>query len=261
MRLSAIFNEAIKDSDRLVLLYEQLSTSNQRAIRSDWSESFYKAKLTNWPKGAGLWRSKSAATLLIGTSAAGLTHKDFNHDSLSLLLRMALVMAMAAADRIVHEAVSKQFVSAIESGELDKLVKIPLSLSYEIAMAARTRKGKGGRKKSRPATHLKKELLEKLYWQSFLSSDSLSSVCKALSVANIFQEFGAGRVPALAGNGARDRWSLIYKRRNQIAHECDIIRQNKMRRVKRHIFTATELKEDTAFAREFGQFLAMTLDT
>jgi hypothetical protein len=261
MRLIDIYNEAIKDSDRLVLLYDKLTTRNQRAIRSDWRDSFYEAKLTTWPQSAGLWRSKSETTLIIGTDGSGLSHRDFNHESLAIFLKMALVMTMAAADKILHEAVSKQFVKAITSKEIDHLAKIQLSRTYEVAMAVRKRRGKGGKIRSRPTTHLKKEMQEKLYWQTFLSNDALTSVCKALDEPDIYGAFGRTQTPAISSQNAKQKWVHVYKRRNQITHECDIVRQQKMRRVNRHTYSATDLKADITFAKRFGAFLAADLDT
>ena len=150
MQLIDMFNSAIADAEHLRLLYSTLLTSNQRAIRPEWANRFFRARLNAWPQQNGLWRSANANVLIVGTNAAQITHRHFQHQSLAVLLRASLVLYMSAVDKILHEAISKHFAKLAKDESLDDLVDISLSKAYSIAQHARLRTGKGGKKKKRP---------------------------------------------------------------------------------------------------------------
>ena len=95
MKLTPIFDEAIKESKALLALHDS-----------------------------------AAAT---GALPAGISPEVF--------LRAALVFALAAIDKILHEAISKHFTSLAREEILDRFVKFKVSKAYEIALAARSRAG------------------------------------------------------------------------------------------------------------------------
>ena len=260
MRLSDLFDEAIKSADQLVKLHDALSTKNQRAIRSDWSERFCAAKLTKWPQKAGLWRSQGGNLIVVGTEAAGLSHADFTSDALSVFLRAALVLAMAAVDKVLHEAVSKRFVDLVKEGKLDDVLKIELSAAYRIAMESRVRKGKGGKIRSRPGPRFKSAVLDKLYRESFLSADKVEKIAALCGRTSLFAKYGASLTPIVPGESMKKQWKHLYSRRNSIAHECDIVRQRKAKRVRYLAAPTIELRAEIARASAFGAYLAKELD-
>lgn len=260
MKLRDIFTEAIKDADNLVLLYDSLLTANQRQIRPEWRDRFFKAQLVSWPKKGGLWRSKNDKVLIIGNDKAQLSHLSFSADCLSVFLRAALVLAMAAVDKVLHEAVSKNFASLAKSGELDDLVQIKLSKVYQISQAARVRKGKGGKVKSRPGHKIKAEVLARIYSDCYLSTRKLQEICAACGEKSIFAQFAVSRQRNERAQQLQDRWSQIYQRRNRIAHECNIVRKAKTGRIRFHELEPRQIKNDIIFTKRFGRFIARGLN-
>jgi ribosomal protein S8E len=256
MKLSDTFLEAVCHSDQLVHLYDRLKTKNLRAIRPEWEKRFLAAKLTNWPKKKDIWRSKNDSVLIVGVKGGGLSHKDFEAAALLVLLRSALVFAMAAIDKILHESVSKRFVALAKTEKLDSIVRLELSKSYRIAIESRVRKGKGGKIRSRPGSKIKAAVLDKMYRESFLSTNRLQEVCAACGKNKIFDRYGKTLRPQKSADHLQQEWARLYTRRNHMAHECDIVRKSKAKKIHFQKISETELKSDIAFIRAFGKYLA-----
>ena|ERR1017187_1616328 len=260
MRIRQMHDEAVRDAIRLVTLYDSLITTNKRRIRPEWANRFAAANLVPWGRRGGLWRSRNDTILIVGSGQSTLSHHTFTSESLSVFLRSALVQAMAAVDKVLHEAISKHFVSLARTGELDKMVEIDLSKVYQIAQAARVRTGRGGRVRSRPGHRIKAAVLEKIYTQTYLSLRSVDQVCAACGKKAIFSKLVTAWRSQKTANHYRERWSRLYRRRNQIAHECDIVRQAQTRLVRFHRVEPAEIKRDITFVIRFGRFLARELD-
>lgn len=260
MKLTDTFSQAIKQAKDLVALHDLLLTENERAIRKDWANSFYQAHLVNWPRKAGLWRSRNPRLLIIGRKDAGHSHDTFSADALCVLLRSALVLSLAAVDKILHEAIAKHFVTLAKTKALDDLVDFKLSKAYEIAQGARLRRGKGGKVKTRPGHKIKAEVLRQVYGDTYLSVRRLQQITAACDRDKIFTRFSKTFNPEEQPKILQDRWSRVYLRRNQIAHECDIVRKAKQRKVHFHVIRPQQIKDDIAFAECFGTFLARELE-
>jgi hypothetical protein len=260
MKLTDMFLQAIRHAKKLVTLHDLLLTGNERGIRKDWADSFYKAHLVNWPQKAGLWRSRNPIILIVGRADTGFSHDIFSADSHCILLRSALVLSLAAVDKILHEAISKHFVALTKNRALDDLVDLKLSKAYAIAQGARRRKGKGGKVKSRPGHKIKAEVLTQVYGDTYLSIRRLQQVAAALGKDKIFTRFSKTLNPSEQPQVLQDRWSRIYLRRNQIAHECDIVRKAKQKKTHFHSVHPQQMKDDISFAEQFGTFLARELE-
>lgn len=185
-------------------------------------------------------------------------------DSRSVFLRAALALAMAAVDKVLHEAISKRFAYVAADGSLDKIVQIELSKAYRIAQAARVRTGKGGKVRRRPGHDIKAEVLTEIYRDSYLSARRIQEISAICGKSQIFKLYAAHLTKpgkkARSAQPLRERWSRMYTRRNQIVHECDIMRQAKPRKARFDTVDGRRFKRDIAFIKNFGQFLAVTLD-
>lgn len=177
-----------------------------------------------------------------------------------VLLRSALVFAMAAIDRLLHEAISRKFAVLARSKALDRLVSVDLSASYRIAQGARTRKGKGGKIKSRPGNRLKEEFLKDIFTATYLSLKSLQELTAACGKGKIFTTYGDSFPKKKKATKLQSAWSRIYARRNHIAHECDIARMARARTIKFNDFSARSIRKDIRFVRAFGAFLSTHLE-
>jgi hypothetical protein len=214
MKLTPIFDEAIKESKALMALYDS-----------------------------------PAAT---GALSAGISPEVF--------LRAALVFALAAVDKILHEAISKHFTSLARGEILDRFVKFKVSKAYEIALAARIRAGAGGARRRRPGHDIKTEVLTEIYKDSYLSNRMLQEICAACDKDKIFSKFAAVLGGSNTAQQLQNRWSRIYQRRNHIAHESDIQRKERMRKVSFNPVDVSKMKSDIKFIESFGRFLANNLE-
>lgn len=258
MNLTKTFEESISHADELLILYDALLTKNQRAANSgNWTTKVFDSKLIPWPKRDGLWRSRGKNILIIGNNKAGIDLEAFNAAGLAVLLRSAMVLAMAAIDKLLHEAISLRFSSLAQAGELDKFVKLDLSTCYKIAQEARERRGKGGKIKKRPGHKIKSEVLRRIYQESYLSLKRLQEVSAACGKNKIFDKYA--KTINSTPKELQDKWSHIYVRRNNIAHECDIVRKAKTKQIHFNHVSPSELQNDINFTKQFGKFLAKEL--
>ena len=180
--------------------------------------------------------------------------------SKEVFLRAALVFALAAIDKILHEAISKHFTSLARTEELDNLVDFKVSKAYEIALAARSRAGVGGSRRRRPGHDIKTEVLKEIYKDSYLSNRKLKEISSACGKGNVFSNFANNSAGVYKLQQLEKRWSQIYQRRNHIAHESDIQRKERMPRVSFNNVDAPKMKSDIQFIESFGRFLATTLE-
>jgi hypothetical protein len=177
-----------------------------------------------------------------------------------VFLRAALVFALAAIDKILHESISKHFNRLAREEILDRFVKLKVSKAYEIALAARIRAGAGGARRRRPGHDIKTEVLMEIYKDSYLSTQRLQEVCGACGKKGIFTQYANYQGGNSTSDKLKARWSRIYQRRNHIAHESDIQRKERMRRVSFNPVDVLEIKSDIQFIEGFGRFLATTLE-
>lgn len=261
MKLTDTFKEAIRHTEKLVAFYEMLLTKNTRACRRDWSESFFEANLVEWPRRQGLWRSRNDNVLIVGTGKTTFSHRMFMVDGLSVLLKSGLILAMAAVDKILHDAICQKFASLAKNGSLNDLVHMKLSNAYEIAHSARVRRGKGGKKRPRPGHKIKEEVMRQIYTQSYLAPQHLQKICAICGKKSIFTKYVKSRPTSrITPTTLQEKWERLYIKRNQIAHECDIIRKPKPQKVHFHEFSGKEMLDDIRFIGDFGHFLARILE-
>jgi len=258
MQLIDVFDAAIRDAEHLRVLYSTILTTNHRAIRPEWANRFFKARLNTWPRQQGLWRSANANVLIVGTNVANVNHRQFQHESLAVLLRSSLVLYMAAVDKILHEALSKHFAILAKNESLDELVDISISRAYAIAQHARVHTGKGGKRKKRPGHALKVEMLADIYKDSYLKTSNLEKIWVACGKKQIFQLFSKAHCGQTAQQ-VKDRWSRLYQYRNRIAHECDMIRKARSQMVSFHPVDSISIMNDLDFIREMGRFISRQL--
>jgi hypothetical protein len=261
MHLRDLFVESLKQSETLIHLYDGLLTRNQRAAHRRWKERFYHCDLVSWAQRDGLWRSNGSNILVIGNDKSILNHNVFNTESLSVLLRMSLVSAMAAIDKLLHEAIMKRFAELVANKALDRIVTIDVSTCYRIAQQARERRGYGGRIKSRPAHKIKAEVLNSLFQESFLSRRRLEQICAACSQDSIFSKYSTevtNTPEAASPQELQKRWAHLYHKRNQIAHECDIERKVTTR-IHYNLMKPDQIKKDIHSIKAFGTFIANRL--
>ena len=88
----------------------------------------------------------------------------------------------------------------------------------------------------------------------------LQEICAACDKDKIFSKFAAALGGSNTAQQLQKRWSRIYQRRNNIAHESDIQRRERMRKVSFYPVDVSKMKSDIQFIESFGRFLANNLE-
>lgn len=260
MKLETLFDSSFNQVDRLIHLHDELVTASVRAVRPEWRTRFFAANLSkHWKEPEGLWRSRGRHLIIVGKDTAQLDHTSFSAENMGTFLRMALVLGMSAVDKVFHEAISNRFMYLLHEGYFDRIVEMPVSTSYEIAIGARERRGKGGKVKARPGHKVKDVVMASIYRDSFLSCRKVEELSSALGASKIFTKFGTSLSPQLKYKAAHDRWQRIYDKRNAIVHEMDIIRMKKPQSVRYHEAHPAQYKSDIDYIRRFGKLLSTQL--
>jgi len=259
VKLRTIWDSAIQDSIRLEKLFLGLQAQNERSIRSEFRNRIFDSKIVTWNRSEGLWRARGKDVLILGKLNGNLSHIDFSSENTQILLKSSLVAAMAAVDKILHEALIKHFATLAKSGNLDSMIDFPLSSSYSIALQSRERSGKGGKKRKRPGHLFKEEIVDILFEKTFLSQAKLTQVCSMCNLKKVFTEFSRKHAAFGAPLDIQSAWNAAYRRRNHIAHECDLKRKEKTRKVTQNRFHAPSYRKELEFIRAFGEFLSDNL--
>ncbi len=146
--------------------------------------------------------------------AAANTNTPVDND----LVRMALVMGVAALDTYMHAIIRAELTK--NSNAVPKaLSKLDLRFSELAQLANNTVAAQQKGKKSRPWVQVKNALHRRLLTETFQSYDAVG---KAMSMAGIAK--GWSQVATALGCSAKDiksRLGKIVHRRNQIVHEGD----------------------------------------
>jgi hypothetical protein len=263
MKLCDIFAAAVQSSDLLLSYYNALCAKPGKKPKQPWVDKFYENRVVYWPKGSSFWHAscRDKNLLVVGNDNATIPECLFYSESLEVLLRTALVMVMAAVDKILHEAISANFGTLLSNGDLDSLVNIPLSSSYQIAIKSREGRGGDGMSKARPGHMFKEKVLVELYKRTFLSSQQLERVSSACGMKSVFTEYSRSSGQTESPQRLKQRWNDLYERRNAIAHECDMVRKKKTKKIHFQTVNEKQLVADLAFAKSFGAFLAVELQT
>lgn len=247
-------------AENLIEMYDSFDFHEKRT-RSEWRDKLFNNGIVDWGKRQGIWRSISAdkKIQMVGTA----TKKEFQEKLIfwrPMLLQQALVMMLGAIDKILHQATTtNRFAQLLKTGKLDELMKnFPVSETYNIAIESQIRRGHGGKVRRRPAHKIREVVSAKLYEQSFLKTTNLEKICAVNGAVKIFAAYATHlrKDPELL----KKQWSSIYRKRNNVVHECNIIRTKiSPKKIRFENINLPELRRDIIFAREFGKFIATKL--
>jgi hypothetical protein len=262
MKLLDIFNESIKLADNLLTLYNTILAKRKRSAKKSWIDKLYSNRIISWRKKDGAWRSFGKDILIIGKKTDSNSQNIFKQEYLCVLLRTSLVMAMSAVDKILHEAVSKNFVALAKDGKLDKnkIISFPVLDAYRIAIESRKRSGKDGKTKIRPGHKIKEVVIREIFKSTFLPTNDLERICSLFDKGNIFSLYKTNRALTKGAKELKIKWSVIYKHRNNIAHECDIVRKQKARKIHFNNLKPNNIINEINFVKDFGNFIARELE-
>lgn len=256
MKAQAGFEKAMERAEHLITLYDLLRDTRQRSIRSDWASKFN--ALMHWPQGENIIRvdGKDKNSILILRESVGITRQQFAHYYLSELLRAALVTAVSALDRFMHDLVVEKSWALLRKGESEvpnEMRKIRISVVETKRALERLRADA----KARPGHIVKKAIQDVLHRDyTFQKPDDILKAGRMLGIEDFW-----GRVAeAMPGNPNKDqiiqRIRTISKRRNQIVHEADLIVKTKPKKVRVREIKRSEVVADIEWLRTFVRAVA-----
>lgn len=243
MSAQANFDAAIARSKHLLLLYDLIHDNRQRGIRSDWASNF--KELMHWPDGEAIVRIDGLGrnSLLIVREAVGVSREQFSHKYASELLRAAIVAAVSALDRYIHDLVvenSWKLLSRAEVSIPTDLKKLELPVLDTKRALERLRSDK----KARPGNLIKRAIQEQLHSEfTFQKPDMVEKAMRMLGVSDFWTKVAAempGQPPKAV---VIEKLREVANRRNQIVHEADLERKLRAKQV-----TLRDLTRPTANA-------------
>jgi hypothetical protein len=98
----AHFDLAIERSEHFLTLYDLISNTRRRKMRSDWGKKF--KKFMGWNEADKIYRIDSKyGFIIVKNPPVNLTEERFKHDYASELLRSAIVSSVSALDKYFHD--------------------------------------------------------------------------------------------------------------------------------------------------------------
>ena len=231
MKVIDSFNAAIERSEHLLALYHIVCDTRQRDVRSDWAKRF-KTHM-QWPDKERIVRidGKAKNSLLILREAVGVSRDQFAHAYCSELLRAAVVSGVSALDRYVHDLVTEDCLKILRRKEVDipkDFKKLQVSI-VSVDRAIKHAKSKDG---SRPGYLVKKAIQDLLHRQyTFQGPHDMDQAFALLGLKDFWRKISTKMREKPPVNELRRRLGEIARRRNQIVHEADVVKQTKARRV------------------------------
>lgn len=224
MRPREVFNNGYERAEYLLNLYQLLRNTRRRGIRQDWAREF--KDFMRWRQRDRIDRVDGSHAILILRVGANLTPAHFEREYLSELLRAALVGVVAALDRYCHDVVVSGILGELRrsernaSGALRRL-RIPIFSVKAAIRHARMRRGRGGRVRTRPMTHVRHAVQDLLHLETFQRSEDIARGLSMVGIQNIWNRC-ADQLPGTANEITR-RLNQIVDRRNKIVHEGDAV--------------------------------------
>lgn len=157
--------------------------------------------------------------------------KSENIDVRDDLVRSALVMAIGAMDSYMHWMVFQEITAVSKNAKLPKaLAKLDIPFSDVAALADAMIEGRRAGKETRPWNALKNTAQKQLLYKTFQSFDQVQM---AMSMAGVVDGWAkAAKVLNVGVADIKERLNPLVHRRNQIAHEGDILRSSRPRQLK-----------------------------
>lgn len=160
--------------------------------------------------------------------------------------RLSVVMAVAALDTYMHSlVVTRAYTQWPLPGGLARL-----DVPFEALLAQADEAKDAARRaphNSRPRVGVKRQLRDRLLWETFQSYDGVSTALGMAGLKGHWKEIGEQMSPEMRPIEIRERLDTIVRRRNQIVHEGDYERKERPRKAKTTPMSASQAQADIDF--------------
>ncbi len=220
-----VFDYAHERSCHFLTLYDILHNSRVRGGRSDWMVKF--KKFMHWPVSEEITRidGNDKNSMLILRSSLGINREHFAEEYTGELLRSAIVAAISALDKYMHDIVVEKCWKLLNGPEKD-VPKELASLKVPVLTAKKALDKVRADTSARPGSQIKLQIQEMLHREfTFQNINSIEKGAKIIGATNFWQEV-AGRMPDSPTRvEVQAQLTKIARRRNKIVHEADIVRK------------------------------------
>ncbi len=252
MNPKAGFDAALGRANHLLELYDLIRDTSQRRIRNDWKQKVQRA--LGWPLKEELVRiyGKEKRSLLLIREGTPTLRDKFAHEYISELLRAAIVAAVSALDRYLHDLVVKHCWKLL--GRKDDEIPRELRELSVPAIAAKRAVVKLKRDPSaQPGRVIKQEIQAHLHREyTFQNPDSVLRAVRMLGVSDFWSKVAE----AMPGQPEKQEvirtLRTIAHRRNQIVHEADLLRRTQASKPRLRDVKATQAREWIDWMHAFG---------
>ena len=258
MDAKAGFDAALLRANHMLRLYDLLCDTRLRSARTGWKEEFRDS--VGWQGTEEVVRidGKDHRSILVLQKSLGIDREHFTSDYLSELLRFALVAAVSALDRYVHDVVVDRcwsLLSRPQDGGPRALREFKLSVvSTKRALEKQRREPH-----SRPGTIIKAAIQEELHRRTFQSPTELDGAAQLLGIKSLWNKLSAAMAGKPTSKDVQSRLNGIARRRNQIVHEADLIRRTRGQTFKAREISADEARTDVAWICKFVDALEVVV--
>jgi HEPN superfamily RiboL-PSP-like protein len=188
--------------------------------------------------------------LIIKEPKEGLTYKKFTHDYSSEILRAALVAAVSAFDKYMHDAAVIKCYKLLTGAQKDiprklKDFETPTFEAFEAMKAIRKDAS------SRPGSSLKKALQKKLHRMTFQSASDVDSCIALMGVSKFWSRLATEIKGGSTSETLKKELNGFVKRRNSIVHEADIERKISSAKVSYNEIKKTHATDAIAYVKKF----------
>jgi RiboL-PSP-HEPN len=244
----AAFDEIIGRAQLCLDLHDGLIDVRRRGIRSDWKESF--CGLMHWPKGSNIERVDSRDAVVVLRDGCKLTRSSFRKEAMEELLRSALVVAVSALDRYVHERVVKKVVQALSVRDLNRSQReLAIPVSDALRIQSTFRKAVRTDSHVRPANEVRHILQESLHQRTFQSWSEIEYAFELVGVKGLAGQIQAAtHAPTI--QPLKKQLGDIARRRNQIVHEGDLVRHRRGGQPKRRPVDRMDAQNSISFIQD-----------
>ena len=249
MAAKRTFDTAIKRAEHFLTLYALLHDNRKRDIREDWAKTFKKS--VRWPVAEKIHRIDGKNSLLILRENSGLDRDRFQHEYVSELLRSAIIAAVSALDRYLHDLVVDHSWNLLrkKGAEIPKeLRQLKLPILQTIHGLDRLRKSPT----ARPGTLIKQAIQEELHKiHTFQSPSSVSVASQMLGIKGFWDNVAKKMPNSPSNKTVQDTLKKISIRRNQIVHEADLIRKTRSRAITLRDISERQAEEWVGWIKNF----------
>lgn len=249
------FDYAMGRAQHFLTLYDILHDSRQRGVRSDWMAKF--KDLMRWPSGEQVVRidGKDKKSLLILREDLGIDRSRFAHEYTSELLRAAIVAAISALDRYMHDLIVRRSLQLLKQSE-DDVPKRLRDLRIPVLTAQRAIQRIREDKNTRPGHLVKQEIQKILHREhTFQNADSVQRGADMLGIKGFWDKVSAEMPGSPEKKDVIDTLNNISRRRNQIVHEADLILHKQGSRISHRPISHKETSDFVSWIDDFGNAL------